>query len=404
MPSAFLLTVPGSRDGSGTSWLPDTSPMHAWHGQCGKWGLMLHGNVFVRFTYQDVTNSGERGKQQFSAPNWIMMSAQRRVGARGQFMLRGMFSLDRLTEGGDGYPLLFQTGESWKGDPLVDQQHPHDLFAELAAGYSHAVGKQGGVYLYFGMPGEPALGPPVFMHRPSAQNNPEAPLGHHWQDATHITFGVATLGVQYRYCKLEGSWFTGREPDEKRYGFDAPHLDSYSVRLSVNPSAHAALQFSHGWLAGPEAMEPGVDVNRTTASLISVYPFARENSWAATLAWGMNKPEFDESQHSFLLESDLQINHQAFFTRLEWVEKPAQDLNVIQLEERLLLVRAFTLGAAQKLFSVGGLSLAAGVQGTLNVVDESLQVFYGERPVSVGVFLRLFPGLQTVKEHGTEKR
>jgi hypothetical protein len=32
------------------------------------------------------------------------------------------------------------------------------------------------------------------MHRPS-QHDPDAPIGHHWQDSTHITFGVATLGA-----------------------------------------------------------------------------------------------------------------------------------------------------------------------------------------------------------------
>ena len=34
-----------------------------------------------------------------------------------------------------------------------------------------------------------------FMHRPSAADDPFAPLGHHWQDATHEAFGVVTTGL-----------------------------------------------------------------------------------------------------------------------------------------------------------------------------------------------------------------
>src|SRR5205823_1974820 len=144
-------------------------------------------------------------------------------------------SLDPLTIGGSGYPLLFQTGESWQGKPLVDYQHPHDLFSELSVTYSHAINKNSNIFAYLGFPGEPALGPTAFMHRPSSFSNPDAPIGHHWQDATHITFGVGTLGFVYNDFKLDASIFTGREPDENRYDFDTPRFDSFSGRLTFNP-------------------------------------------------------------------------------------------------------------------------------------------------------------------------
>jgi len=73
-----------------------------------------------------------------------------------------MMSLDPLTESGRGYPLLFQSGESWHDQPLHDRQHPHDLFDELSISIRRnliTIFR----YLYFGYPGEPALGPPTFI-------------------------------------------------------------------------------------------------------------------------------------------------------------------------------------------------------------------------------------------------
>ncbi len=165
-----------------------------------------------------------------------------------------MFSLDPITAGGEGYPLLFQTGESYKNQPLVDRQHPHDLFSELSVSYSQALSSKSDVFAYVGYPGEPALGPAAYIHRPSGFFNPDAPLTHHWVDATHITFGVATLGVRYGNVKIEGYSFTGREPDENRYDFDKPLFDSWSGRLSYNLTASWALQASHGFIKQPELL------------------------------------------------------------------------------------------------------------------------------------------------------
>ncbi len=154
-----------------------------------------------------------------------------------------LISLDPFTVGGEGYPLLFQTGETYNNEPLVDRQHQHDLFSEVSVSYAHSLSPKSDLFVYVGYPGEPALGPVAFMHRPSALNNPDATLTHHWTDATHITFGVATLGFRYGNWKIEGSSFTGREPGENRYNFDKPRFDSWSGRLSYNPTEKWALQF-----------------------------------------------------------------------------------------------------------------------------------------------------------------
>ncbi len=195
-----------------------------------------------------------------------MGMAHRPLGG-GSLTLRGMFSLDP-TMGKDGYPLLFQTGETADGvTPLIDRQHPHDFLMELAAVYSHSLSEAASVFLYAGYPGEPALGPPTFMHRFSGIDNPEAPLGHHWLDATHITFGVLTGGVVWNTFKIEGSVFNGREPDEHRWNFDPLRLNSTSLRLTWNPTANWSMQASWGSLNSPEALEPDIDQQRITASV-----------------------------------------------------------------------------------------------------------------------------------------
>src|SRR5438477_81863 len=141
----------------------------------------------------------------------FMGMAQRPLGA-GTVGLRTMLSLEPLTIGKHGYPLLLQTGETANGrTPLVDRQHPHDLFMELAGSYSIASGNRS-LFLYGALPGEPALGPPAFMHRFSGINIPVAPITHHWLDSTHITYGVLTAGAVGDRVKVEASAFRGREP------------------------------------------------------------------------------------------------------------------------------------------------------------------------------------------------
>ncbi|GMV17551.1 MAG: hypothetical protein AMXMBFR56_57750 [Polyangiaceae bacterium] len=235
------LGIPRARWGSGTSWLPDSSPMYALMGMLGDGGWMAHGNVFAGY-------------------DWF-------GGPRGS---------DRLS------------GETVGGEPLHDRQHPHDLFMEVAASYTLPVSSAFAVQLYAAPAGEPALGPTAFPHRISAASDPLAALGHHWQDSTHIAFGVLTASVFTRHVKLDASWFNGREPDEGRYDFDLRRPDSHAVRLTLNPSARWSLQSSYGYLASPELHEPEVSVRRVTASATYDRRRGSENNWATTAVFGEN--------------------------------------------------------------------------------------------------------------------
>jgi hypothetical protein len=405
MSSQLSRDLPMNRNGSGTSWVPDETPVYGYmiHGK--KWMSMVHGNLFARYTKQDLFNKGSRGGHEFDAPNWLMGMTQRKVGRNGLFSANAMISLDPFLVGLDGYPLLYQTGESYKGKKLVDRQHPHDLFAELNIAYSQRIAANTDVYASIGYPGEPALGPPVFMHRMSATNNPDAPLQHHYADATHIIFGVATLGFRYKNVKIEGSTFKGREPDEERYGFDAPKFDSYSMRLSYNPSKHWALQLSHGWIKSPEALEPNEDVKLFTASAMYAKKLSEDSHFTTSLVYGQNHySDNGKTLPAAVLESNLQLHKTALYGSYTFVRKDAHELDLdesIFPDHPTFNINAITFGANRILTSIKSTDLRLGAQATLNLSPSALKPLYGNTPIGFEVYIRINPSL--MKMMGTHK-
>ena len=400
MSHAFSLNLPMTRNGSGTGWLPDASPMYGYMIHSKKWMYMVHGSVFLRYNNQDFTSEGTRGDDRFDAPTWFMLMGQRKVGSNGLFHFSSMLSLDPVIEGGKGYPLLFQSGESYKGQPLVDRQHPHDLISELSVSYAHALSSNTDVFVYVGYPGEPALGPVTFMHRPSSLDNPNSPISHHWVDATHITFGVVTVGFRLGKFKIEGSSFTGREPNEDRYNFDKARFDSWSGRLSFNPSANWALQVSHGYLKSPEELHPDENQNKTTASAIYSANMGDENWINATILWGMNKEKEHRGENAFLLEGAFRKRRASVYTRYEFTEKSAEEL-VLESSFKphdIFSVHALTLGANYDLFEFRKTRLAAGGQWSIYAAPESLNPIYGKNPMGVQVYLRIYPALMKMNK------
>ncbi|HEY3252060.1 MAG TPA: hypothetical protein VGK25_13200 [Ignavibacteria bacterium] len=386
MNGGVLLTDKMSQEGSGTSWTPASSQMHMAMYHSDNWMFMIHGGISLRYTKQ----GGPRGRDAFSSPNWLMASAQRMLGNDAQIMFRTMLSADRLSEGGDGYPLLFQTGETWKGSPLIDRQHPHDIFSELALSLSGRFSKSLSGYVYLGYPGEPALGPVVFMHRPSALSNPDATLSHHWQDATHVTFGVATLGISLNsIVKLEGSVFNGSEPDENRLNFDKPKFNSYSGRLSYNPINDISLQISAGFTKDPEG--EGIDVVKRSASVLYSKKINSKSNIDISLIWGQNKDNYAGAQNSYLAEAEFYISGNSIYTRLENVEKTRHDLGIEDLPYTRELIGAYTLGYKRKILSFVGLDLNAGLQGTIYSTPNDLKDLYGKNPASYQLYISILP-------------
>jgi hypothetical protein len=390
--------------GSGTSWQPSSGPMHMQHWTKGDWLLMFHYNLVAGVNRQ----GGPRGVTKFESGNWFMPMAYHQLG-KGTLQLRGMFSAEPFTFPPGGSPLLFQTGETYKGQPLIDRQHPHDLFMELSAQYTLPVGERGTWFTYFGYPGEPALGPVAFPHRMSASENPSATLAHHLQDSTHISFGVLTTGFTYRWFKLEGSIFNGREPDEDRYNFDAHKWNSRSARLWFMPNSNWAFQISHGFLRSPEGQEPDADIRRTTASLQYNRPFNRGN-WASAFVWGRNHvSELGETRNlnSYTAESTVQFLDKNFvYTRLELVDKDellrAADRAVLGITEDhpSFRIGGYTFGGVRDLWTTDKVQFGIGSDLTFYSKPAILDAIYGSNPVSWKVFFRIRPGKMDMSMHG----
>ena len=372
---------------SGTHLEPASIPAPMWMKHVGPWMLMAHGNLFLTGNFQ----GGRRGLDRFESTNWLMLMEHRKVGA-GVLEFHQMLSAEPGTLPAGGSPQIFQTGETYKGLPLIDKQHPHDLFGELTAQYTLPLNEHVSWSIYGGPVGEPALGPVAFMHRASAAEIPTAPLGHHLQDSTHISYGVVTTGFKVGKFKLEGSAFNGREPDENRLNFDFSALDSWAARLSFAPARNWAAQYSFGRLIHPEALEPQ-NINRQTASITYNRPLARGN-WASTLIWGQNdKRVVKTTQESFLLESVLNFMERNYsYTRLELVDKDELQGAFVP-PDRTFRIGAYTFGGVRDLIHNPKLQLALGADVTFYSKPDALNQAYGDHPVSTKLFLRIRPGL-----------
>jgi hypothetical protein len=381
--------MPPAREGSGTSWLPDDTPMYAVHRQAGAWTLMVHGNAFLQYLH----DSGDRGSEQVGSVNWIMGMADRKLGD-GHLGFRGMISLEPATIGGCGYPDLLASGELCNGEAIHDRQHPHDLFMELAATYDRTLTGSVRWQVYGGPVGEPALGPTAFPHRISAMLTPLAPITHHWFDATHITFGVVTGGIYGERWKAEASAFNGREPDENRTNVDFAALDSWSGRVWFLPARQWALQMSGGHLTEAESGHDGgprIDVDRVTASATYHRRFAERSIWATTVGWGRNKEPASTATNALLAEMNVTLrDRDAFFGRFEWSQKSGPDLALESHD--VFTVAKLEGGYTRFLNPWKGLTPGAGVGLSAGIVPQSLVSTYGGRVnLGVGIYLTMRP-------------
>jgi hypothetical protein len=373
-----------SREASGTSWQPDSTPVQGLYRMGDSWMTIWSG--IANLIYDD--QGGPRGDTK-TFSNSMLMFMGRRDGEGGAFGARVMISADPLM-GKDGYPELFQTGETADGvHPLIDRQHPHNLLMEAAATYSVNISPDRAVFAYAGIAGEPALGPPAFMNRFSGIDNPEAPLSHHWLDSTHITYGVVTAGYVWDRIKLDASAFNGREPDQNRYDIELRRFDSYSARLSSNPLPDLSLQVSYGRLASPEQLEPNVAVRRSTASA-SYNRMLAGSQWQTTLAFGRNDPQPGTASDAWLLESELIFaDVHTFFGRAERVEKDELFLPGQPLYGQLFTIDSLTLGYTYDFTKLARARVGIGGLVTAYRYPSPLDAAYGDRPISYMLFLRV---------------
>ncbi len=351
------------------------------------WHVLDTGVARVSYNRQ----GGPSGGSQIESSNWNMVHAQRSLGP-GRLSLMLMNSLEPATFPRRGSRELFQTGESYRGEPLVDRQHPHDFFMNLSATYRLDLSPDSGAWLQAAPVGEPAIGPTAFMHRASSGDNPTAPLGHHWQDSTHISYNVVTLGAGWKWFALESSIFHGAEPDENRWDIEGGRIDSAAVRARLFFGSGWSAQVSHAFLKHPEQLVPGNN-HRTTAALC--YGAEGDRPFAATLLWGRNNESHGVSD-GYLLEAAYQISPlDQVYGRAEYVEKDFQLLLTKRLSEGphsgpdIGRVRAFTGGYVRDLDLVSGVKTGLGGDVTFHPFPSGLKRVYGGFPIAAHGFLRL---------------
>jgi hypothetical protein len=370
--------------GSGTSRVPANEKMGGeMLGLGGGTMLMLGGYVWPIYTDQ----TGPRGGDKVYAQSMAMAMLTAPF-TGGKFTLNTMMSLDPAMRH-DGYPLLFGTGEEAYGQPLVDRQHPHDLFMELSGRLDLDIAQGTTAFLYGGPVAEPALGPSAFMHRASAMYNPEAPITHHWFDSTHITYGDVTAGIAAPTWQLEASAFRGREPDEFRWNIETPKLDSWSVRASFAPSPAWLLQASYGELHSPEALEPGRNEHRTVLTA----QYNNGKGLAAMVGFSDKHPVPGPALTAWFGEANWNLTkHHTLFGRIENVNNdelfpnPASPLHDVAFR-----VTKFQAGYAYRL-PLGPVNLALGGSASAFAKPSALDAAYGKSPMGYTVFAKFSLG------------
>jgi len=379
-------SYPMSREGSGTSWVPDDSSHGGIHAFAGDWMLMGHANLDGVYSSQ----GGPRGDDKAFIGGMFMGTALRQSDNGDSLQFRAMVSPDPFM-GKSGYPLLLASGETADGvNHLVDRQHPHDFFMELSASFSKKLTASDNVFIYAGLPGEPAFGPPAFMHRPAADESPEAPITHHWLDSTHITYGVVTAGWVHDDMKLEVSRFRGREPDQDRFDIETGDLDSTAVRVSWNPTRNWALQASWADVTSPEQLEPDVDVTKYSASVLYTRKLGQDGEFAFTGAFARKDTSENVQLDAWLAEASWKPNADwTVFSRAEAIETdelglvhpgPVEDVAKISVG----VVRDFRLNK--------NVVLGIGALVTQNWVSDALSPLYDGDPNGGMAFVRLKVG------------
>ncbi len=384
--SMFLVNL-----ASGTAKNPEAWPMPMIMKPFGSWNTMFMAQAFL----VDTQQSGPRGGDKLYSPNWFMANAEHRAGEQGAFQIQLMLSLDPATMTDRRYPLLFQTGETAFGKPLVDAQHPHDFIMALGFQYARSLSPNTTLELYFAPVGDPALGPVAYPHRASAMELPQASLSHHWQDSTHIANDVVTAGIAYKKVKLEASGFYGSEPDEYRWNIDTGPINSWSARLWYFPTRNWSTQVSVGHLTRPEALETGDQV-RSTASVEYTKPM-NGSSWSSSLVWGRNhNTETKHNTNSYLVESVVPVSRRNFITgRAELVDKdelfrgrPDVESQLDRIAGSTFRIGAYAIGLTHDIDLFRHVQTGIGANLETYSLPGAIKPYYGDHPVGGNVFLR----------------
>lgn len=388
-PTRFMLSLfdlPRARFGSGTTWLPDSSPLYAAIPHVKRWGFLIHGNLYTGYNYYN----SERGWRRFMGRN-TLMGAVFRTWRESELTMRLALSFEPLTIGDRGYPQILQTGRTRDGVYLHDRQYALDFFRELAVTYTHKLNRTWAMTLYLAAAGEPALGPSTFTQRVSASSDPLAPLGFQLQENTHASFGVLTLGLYTRKVKLEGSWFNGELPGDRRYGIYLRLPDSFAVRVAYNPSPDWSMQASYAFLDRPVRPDPDLAHHRMSASVSYTHWLGADAGYATTLSLAERITSRGRTNFAFLVEGYWNIDgHHALFGRAEIVQKNSIQLQLPMPGDENHAVGSIGTGYVYYFGPFVTLAPGLGARFSVNPMARDLHPEYGTRvPVGLMIFAQL---------------
>jgi len=380
---------------SGTSAQPRGWAMPMVMTHIGNWQLSWMAQAFIADVQQSRENTPPgalpRGGDKLYSTNWGMLSAQHAL-TGGAVMLRTMLSLEPATVTGRRFPELFQFGETAYGQPIIDGQHPHNLLMEIGVQYAHPIGKTV-LNLYYAPTGDPALGPTAFPHRASAAELPQATLGHHYEDSTHISYDVATAELAWDSVHIEAGGFHGREPGENRWNLGFGPMDSWTSRLTWLPARNWQAQISTGRLHHPEAISPG-DEERTTASV----EYA-SGERTASIIWGRAyKTAGHYAVNAMTAEGVLPVAHKNYFTgRFEWSQRDELFADQPALESTLprwFDISAYTAGYTRDIGRWHDADMGIGANVSTYGMGKSsardaLTNIYGNHPWGVSMYVRV---------------
>ncbi len=380
-------------ESSGTALQPSAWPMPMVMTSTGGWRLMWMGEAFL----VDTQQTGPLGADKLYSVNWGMLGAVHRLGS-GDVMLRTMLSMEPVTVTDERYPLLFQTGETAYGKPIINGQHPHNFFMELSVQYAHKMNPNSLWDFYYAPVGDIALGPVAYPHRASAMEIPQATLGHHWEDSTHILSNVITGGVSVKWLRVEASGFHGAEPGENRWTIPFGPMDSYSGRITLTPTSRWVAQVSAGRLTHPEALEPG-DITRTTASVEYVVPRPHSNWWATSLVWGRNSKIAERyGSNAVLAETVVPFKEKNFISgRYEWSQRDELFASNPALQQQLdaetgshiFNINAYTVGYTRDIGTFYNVQTGVGANVSAYGIPAAIKPYYGDHPMGFNVYLRI---------------
>ena len=347
-------------------------------GPVPKASLMLHLNQFAIYS----RTTGPRGQSRWTGPGTWMLTYGNDITPKNHLSIDLMASPEPWTVGDKGTPQLLQTEH-------IDSMHAHDtvMALEFRDAVTFGSGDSQKLTFLFAPRGQAAIGPVPFMHRESAEGNPDAPLGHALQDGFHDASTV--LGVEYQVARTTFE-ITGFSGQGVTWPFPIHRLDSYGVRVNQDLDDHVRVGASFADALLPDDAGGGQH-NQFISAWLTTSHGRPGASLKTSFIWGETRAGHDAFLSSFLEEAVYQRGKNNVYGRAEILQiTPSQlELSTSNGDEGARWVEAFTLGYERALFTRNGLSIFGGGSFTKNIVPTAFRPGYGSDPAGGKLYMRI---------------